>query len=99
MEVPQEKNRWDHPLIVIRENQEISFEDILSSLITTRQLPDPVATKGQKVQVHDYVYQVDRVTQNTIEFILNAQELYPEGSEVPIPDSTLLYPYSHKLTS
>lgn len=99
MEVPRERNRWDSPLRVVRENQQVDFEDILNCLLTNRQLPEPTATKGPSVVGPDYVYQIDKITQDTIDFILNAQELYSEGAEIPVPDSTFMYPFFKKLSS
>lgn len=99
IEIPTQKNKWDSPLIILRPDEEIPFEQIFETVVHGRNLTENMATIKQPVLEQDYLHLVDQATHQTVEFILKAQEDYPEGCEVPVPLTQSFYTYQNKLSA
>jgi protein KTI12 len=98
MEVPNQKNKWDSPLIILREGEEVPSSRIFDILIKGRTLTENMATVKAPSVVQDYVYLADQAVQKTLEFIIQAQEEYNEGALIDIPETSSKYLYIKKLS-
>jgi protein KTI12 len=98
MEVPSQKNKWDSPLVMLREGEEVPFEEIYERIFKGRNLTENMATVKQQAVVQDYVYLVDSRIQTVVEFILEAQENYAEGAEIEVEGSSVKYWFGRKVT-
>ena len=98
MEVPEVKHRWDKPLVKVRED-EAPFEEIKDKLFGGNKLRDPVSTKAAPKLESDYLYQTDQATQQVIDSILEVQNNYPEGSQVPLESLKVTYNYVREMSS
>lgn len=99
MEVPNQKNKWDSPLIILRENEEVPLENIFQIIVNGKSLTQNMATVKQPALEQNYLHLVDQAAQAVIEFILKAQEDYNEGGEVPVPLSSVSYHYWKKISA
>ena len=97
MEVPNQKNKWDNPLVILRDNEDIPFENIFQAVMSGRNLTENMATVKQPTLVQDYLHLLDQNTQKVIEFILKAQEDYAEGACIKVPESEAEYFFQKKL--
>ncbi|XP_022657411.1 protein KTI12 homolog isoform X2 [Varroa destructor] len=69
-EEPDSKNRWDSPLVTIHEGNEILFQDVDAALFQ-RKAPTPnQATQSDPVLSTNFLYDLDRLTQEIIEEVL-----------------------------
>ncbi|KAG7210366.1 hypothetical protein KM043_011901 [Ampulex compressa] len=83
-EMPDNKNRWDSPLFAVSPEDELKFEEIYKSLYEV-QAPKPnLSTQCPPLSSTNYLYELDRITQEIINAILSAKQLGIE-SDIKIP--------------
>lgn len=99
MEVPNQKNKWDSPLIILRDSEITPVQDIFQRIIHGRNLTENMATVKQPALVQDYLHLLDQSVQKAIDFILKAQEDYSEGTNVPVPDTQIEYFFQKKVSA
>jgi protein KTI12 len=97
MEVPNQKNKWDSPLVILRPGEDVPCERVFDVVINGRNLTENMATVKAQPLVQDYLYQVDQAVQKCIEFIVKAQEEYVEGAFIPVPETQTTYFFMKKL--
>lgn len=90
LEVPNPKNRWDRPLFTLHHTSPLPLDEITSALSSANLPREPVSTKKDPVLASNYLYESDQITQQVIDSILRNQESYPEGAEIPLPNSSVL---------
>lgn len=98
MEVPNQKNKWDTPLIILREGEEVPFEKIFDIVINGRKLTENMATVKAPAVVQDYLYLVDQTIQGCIEGIIKGQEEFEEGAEFGVSGTEKKFSYCRKVT-
>lgn len=99
MEVPNQRNKWDSPMIIVREGENTPSDQVYQIVIKGRTLSENMATVKQPIVIQDYLHLADQTTQQVIDFILKAQEDYNEGSQVPVPETSVFYAYNKRLTA
>ncbi|XP_003742292.1 protein KTI12 homolog [Galendromus occidentalis] len=71
-EDPDPKNRWDSPLIIVQEEQVVPFEQVDAALFG-RKAPTPnQATMAQPHLSTNFLYDLDRLTQETVDKVLKS---------------------------
>ena len=98
MEVPRQNNKWDNPLIILRDGEETPVEAIFQKIMHGRNLTENMATIKAPVMVQDYLHLMDQQVQAVVDFILKAQDDYAEGSNVPVPQSRVEYCFHQQLS-
>ena len=98
MEVPNQKNKWDTPLIILREDEEIPFERIFEVIVNGRKLTENMATVKAPAVAQDYLYVVDQAIQRCMEGIVKGQEEYEEGAEFGVPGTERKFLFYKKVT-
>lgn len=84
-EAPIEKNRWDAPLFRLEQDQELPLDRINEALFERHQKPPNIATLPQVISDTNFVYELDKTTQEIIAAILQAQTHAMLGDCVPVP--------------
>jgi len=91
MEVPDGNRRWDSPLFVVMETQELPCQGIADTLLRGKQLAPSLATVLPKTATPNAVFELDRITQDVVQAILDAQR----GNAMP--GDTLAVPHTDEL--
>lgn len=85
-EQPNPNNRWDSPLFVIQpDDAELPFKEIEDSLYSRKPPPPNMATQSQPLSATNFLYELDRITQETIGIIMDAQKTSVAGDFIHIP--------------
>eukprot|EP01016_Furgasonia_blochmanni_P043199 TRINITY_DN5825_c0_g1_i5.p2 TRINITY_DN5825_c0_g1~~TRINITY_DN5825_c0_g1_i5.p2 ORF type:complete len:194 (-),score=24.46 TRINITY_DN5825_c0_g1_i5:159-740(-) len=81
MEVPNAKNRWDSPLVNIRHYEKTPLDRIEEILLKEgKTARDPVSTKPDVQFDTNFVYELDKVTQEIINHVIERQnEMWVPG--------------------
>ncbi|OQR73187.1 protein KTI12-like [Tropilaelaps mercedesae] len=83
-EDPDSKNRWDTPLIAVHEGEEIAFADVDAALFQRKAPPPNKATQPDPVLSTNFLYDLDRLTQETVESVLkNPDDLVSRRVTLP----------------
>ncbi|ELR16725.1 Chromatin associated protein [Acanthamoeba castellanii str. Neff] len=82
-EAPIEKNRWDAPLFRLEQDQELPLDRINEALFERHQKPPNIATLPQVISDTNFVYELDKTTQEIIAAILQAQTHAMLGDCIP----------------
>lgn len=98
MEVPNQKNKWDSPLIILREGEDVPFDRIFDVIVNGRKLTENMATVKAPAVVQDYLYLVDQTIQRCIERVVKGQEEFEEGTEFSVPGTEKMFSYCRKVT-
>nr|CAG4651170.1 EOG090X0A11 [Simocephalus serrulatus]SVE94379.1 EOG090X0A11 [Simocephalus serrulatus] len=87
-EAPDGRNRWDAPLFTIQTEDELPFEKIAASLYE-RKAPAPnQSTQSLPLTSTNFLYELDCVTQEIVNRVVEAQKTCVIGDEVTIPNSS-----------
>nr|XP_013101308.1 unnamed protein product [Stomoxys calcitrans] len=81
-EEPHGNCRWDSPLFVSFPDDELEFESIFSALFESKPLPPNQSTQNPPLSTTNYVFELDRLTQEIVGDILAARKI---GILGPIP--------------
>ena len=87
------RNRWDSPLFTLVPGDDIIKlygTRIVDALIHRKPLPQTEATQKKPLAEHNYLHELDQITQSLIEFILDLQRNGFPGGNVKWERSTLL---------
>ena len=84
-EPPNPNNRWDSPLFVVQADDTLPSEAICTALFD-RQAPKPnQSTQSQPLSSTNFLYELDRTTQDVVSRILDAQKTGAPGDVILIP--------------
>lgn len=83
-EVPNSQNRWDSPLFVIQHNDPLPAEEIMASLLHRKPPPPNLSTQSQPLSSADFLHTLDRMTQEIVSRILEAQRTAVSGDNLVI---------------
>lgn len=86
-EFPDSRNRWDNPLIVVTDDGELPYDTIFDSLFMKKALRPNKSTQSIPLNATNYLYDLDRKTQDTVSAILEAQRTSYPGQELSISGS------------
>uniref|UniRef100_A0A1B6EXS7 Protein KTI12 homolog n=1 Tax=Cuerna arida TaxID=1464854 RepID=A0A1B6EXS7_9HEMI len=83
-EAPDSRNRWDSPLITLQPEDPTPNEALHDALFQRKPPPPNQSTQSAPLSSTNFLYELDRVTQEVVTSILSAQKLGICG-EVKIP--------------
>ncbi|KAJ4439852.1 hypothetical protein ANN_07980 [Periplaneta americana] len=83
-ESPDSRNRWDAPLFTVLAGDKIPLEEMHRALYERKAPPPNQSTQCAPLSSTNFLYEMDRITQDIMTAILSAQQLGLEG-EVKIP--------------
>ncbi|PSN47449.1 Protein KTI12 [Blattella germanica] len=83
-EPPDSRNRWDSPLFTVLPEDQIPTDEMFSALFERKAPPPNQSTQCAPLSSTNFLYEMDRITQDVVSAILSAQKLGLEG-EVKIP--------------
>nr|CAG4641884.1 EOG090X0A11 [Eurycercus lamellatus] len=87
-EPPDGRNRWDSPLFTIQAGDDLPFQEIANSLFE-RKAPVPnQSTQSLPLTSTNFLYELDCVTQEIVNRVVEAQKTGLIGEEVSIPNSS-----------
>ncbi|XP_047004061.1 protein KTI12 homolog isoform X1 [Schistocerca americana] len=83
-EAPDSRNRWDYPLFTALFTDDLNYDEIYSSLFERKPPPPNQSTQCAPLSSTNFLYELDKVTQEILSAILSAQKLGVD-SEIKIP--------------
>jgi protein KTI12 len=86
LEVPNADKRWDAPLFTVKATDETPCKDIIEAVLLGKAPTPSFATAIPKLEANDFVHQLDRVTQDVVKLLLDAQNVCQVGDVVMIPN-------------
>ncbi|KAH0947376.1 hypothetical protein HN011_008496 [Eciton burchellii] len=73
-EMPNSKNRWDAPLYAVTPDDELMYDEIYKSLYEVAPPKPNRSTQCKPLANTTYLYQIDKITQNVINSIVQAKQ-------------------------
>ncbi|XP_012276695.1 protein KTI12 homolog [Orussus abietinus] len=83
-EPPDNKNRWDSPLFAVTPEDELKLEEIYCALYKVKAPKPNMSTQSPPLSSGNYLYELDKVTQDVVTAILSAKQLGIEN-DIKIP--------------
>lgn len=83
-EQPSPNNRWDSPLFVVQCDEPLPAHQVCSALFDRNALPPNQSTQSQPLSSTNFLYELDRVTQDVVTRIIDAQKTGVVGDLIPI---------------
>ncbi|CAF1197096.1 unnamed protein product [Rotaria sordida] len=87
-EPPEGRNRWDAPLFILTPNDELPLEQIADYLANKRPPPPNKSTVNLPISDTNFLHDVDRVTQDVIDSIVQQSKMAVLGQQFSIPGTT-----------
>lgn len=87
-EAPDSRNRWDSPLFTILKDDTLPFEDISDALFKRKAPPPNQSTQSQPLSSTNFLYELDKITQDVLMAIFNAQKTSVPGDLISVPGAT-----------
>jgi len=91
LEVPNGSSRWDSPLFVVKEEDKSPpLEQIATSIIHGKAPVASFSTVPQKLEAPNFVYDLDRITQDIVKTLSQAQstDTFSIGDTIKVPHTT-----------
>lgn len=86
-EAPDSRNRWDAPLFTILDDGCVPCEDVYDAIFHRKAPPPNMSTQSQPLTSTNFVYELDKATQQVISALMEAQKTFIPGDKVLVPDS------------
>jgi len=96
-ETPIARNRWDSPLFVIALGMPLPFDDVYITLFERKAANPNSATAPQILTETNYVHEFDKITQDIISKILEAQNTGLPGDAITLPKTDKKFVLSKKV--
>uniref|UniRef100_A0A7N9AW97 Protein KTI12 homolog n=1 Tax=Mastacembelus armatus TaxID=205130 RepID=A0A7N9AW97_9TELE len=87
-EAPDSRNRWDSPLFTILKDDTLPFEAISDALFKRKAPPPNQSTQSQPLSSANFLYELDKITQDVLMAVFNAQKTSVPGDLVSVPGAT-----------
>lgn len=87
-EDPDSRNRWDSPLFTVHQDDHLPFEAISDALLKRKAPKQNQSTQSQPLSSTNFLYELDRVTQDVLMAIFNTQKTSVSGDLITIPGAT-----------
>ncbi|CAF0741072.1 unnamed protein product [Didymodactylos carnosus] len=96
-EPPDGKNRWDSPLFEITPEMNLPCEQIIDFLLNKRPPPPNKSTVNLPISDTNFLYDVDKLTQDAIDSIVQQSKMAVIGQEfsVPLTNEKIIWNHSH----
>ncbi|XP_007906264.1 protein KTI12 homolog [Callorhinchus milii] len=97
-ESPDSRNRWDSPLFTVQKDDTLPFQAICDAIFHRKAPPPNQSTQNQPLSSTNFLYELDKVTQDMLMAILNAQKTSLPGDRIVLPGATEKIELSHNLS-
>lgn len=87
-EPPDSRNRWDSPLFTVLKDDALPFEAISDALFKRKAPPPNQSTQSQPLSSANFLYELDKTTQDVLMAIFNAQKTSVPGDLIAVPGAT-----------
>ncbi|XP_053319231.1 protein KTI12 homolog [Spea bombifrons] len=87
-EAPDSRNRWDSPLFTLHMDDELPVEPICNAIFHRKAPPPNQSTQTQPLSSTNFLHELDKVTQEVVSAILNAQKTSIPGDVIVVPGAT-----------
>ncbi|XP_063305504.1 protein KTI12 homolog [Pelobates fuscus] len=87
-EAPDSRNRWDSPLFTVHVDDELPFEQICNAIFHRKAPPPNQSTQTQPLSSTNFLHELDKVTQDVVTAILNAQKTSLPGDVIVVPGAS-----------
>uniref|UniRef100_A0A3B4C385 Protein KTI12 homolog n=1 Tax=Pygocentrus nattereri TaxID=42514 RepID=A0A3B4C385_PYGNA len=87
-EAPDSRNRWDSPLFTIQKDDALPFEAISDAIFKRKAPPPNQSTQSQPLSSTNFLYELDKVTQDILMAVLDSQKTSVPGDFIAIPGAT-----------
>ncbi|MBN3280868.1 KTI12 protein, partial [Polyodon spathula] len=87
-EAPDSRNRWDSPLFTIQKDDTLPFEAISDAIFHKKAPPPNQSTQSQPLSSSNFLYELDKVTQDVVTAVLNAQKTSVPGDLIAVPEAS-----------
>nr|XP_018897520.1 PREDICTED: protein KTI12 homolog [Bemisia tabaci] len=84
-EPPDSRNRWDSPLVTIQHDDELPGETIYKGLFERQAPPPNMSTQCTPLASTNFLYELDKTTQDINSAVLSAKNLCLLGENVKLP--------------
>ncbi|XP_068711586.1 protein KTI12 homolog [Montipora foliosa] len=84
-ETPDSRNRWDSPLFVIQVDDDLPFDAIYDALVNRVPPPPNQATQAQPLSATNFLYELDKITQEIVSALLSSQRTFVPGDILAVP--------------
>ncbi|KAK9768426.1 kti12, chromatin associated [Basidiobolus ranarum] len=89
-EEPEARNKWDSPLfMVLWSDETIPTEEIWNALVLKKAPPPNLSTVSKPVTETNYLYELDKVTQEIVNAVLEEQKSNLGSYKVVIPGTSM----------
>ncbi|CAG8606052.1 2446_t:CDS:2, partial [Acaulospora colombiana] len=86
-EEPDDRNRWDSPLFtVIYDDEALPLEGIWDAVIVRKAKPPNLSTVAKPISETNYLYELEKITQEIVNAVLEAQKHDVGAGAVTIPN-------------
>ncbi|XP_046720424.1 protein KTI12 homolog isoform X1 [Silurus meridionalis] len=87
-EAPDSRNRWDSPLFTVQKEDKLPFEAISDAILKRKVPPPNQSTQSQPLSSVNFLYELDRVTQDVLMAVFDLQKTSIPGDVIAIPGTT-----------
>ncbi|XP_004553229.2 protein KTI12 homolog [Maylandia zebra] len=87
-EAPDSRNRWDSPLFTILKDDTLPVEAISDALFKRKAPPPNQSTQSQPLSSANFLYELDKITQDVLMAIFNAQKTSVPGDLITVPGAS-----------
>ncbi|XP_057204569.1 protein KTI12 homolog [Triplophysa rosa] len=94
-EAPDSRNRWDSPLFTIQKEDALPFEAICDALFKRKAPPPNQSTQSQPLSSTNFLYELDKVTQDILMALLDSQKTSVPGDLISTPGATEKISFFH----
>ncbi|KAL6479202.1 hypothetical protein MHYP_G00126350 [Metynnis hypsauchen] len=94
-EAPDSRNRWDSPLFTIQKDDTLPFEAISDAIFKRKAPPPNQSTQSQPLSSTNFLYELDKVTQDILMAVLDSQKTSVPGDFIAIPGATEKISFCH----
>ncbi|XP_040199043.1 protein KTI12 homolog isoform X2 [Rana temporaria] len=87
-EAPDSRNRWDSPLFTVQKDDALPLEQICNAIFHRKAPPPNQSTQTQPLSSTNFLHELDKVTQDVVTAILNAQKISVPGDIITVPGAS-----------
>ncbi|XP_077328547.1 protein KTI12 homolog isoform X1 [Lithobates pipiens] len=87
-EAPDSRNRWDSPLFTVQKDDALPLEQICNAIFHRKAPPPNQSTQTQPLSSTNFLHELDKVTQDVVTAILNAQKISVPGDFITVPGAS-----------
>uniref|UniRef100_A0A8C5PB41 Protein KTI12 homolog n=1 Tax=Leptobrachium leishanense TaxID=445787 RepID=A0A8C5PB41_9ANUR len=87
-ESPDSRNRWDSPLFTVHVDDNLPSEQISDAIFHRKAPPPNQSTQTQPLSSTNFLHELDKVTQDVVTAVLNAQKTSVPGDVIVVPGAS-----------